>query len=310
MKYCNNCGDKIQDGQKFCGKCGKGVAMYNKTVYDTANKKVKAPKNNNVSQALIIVISTLVFILLICLLLFGVYKLFLSSSNSNFNISSSGSHNSSKSIKENTGPSIDILSDTFSSTFMNQDQKNGFGNVNLGMTKSEIENKFGESEDTINIAGTQAEKYGSIAVKYENDVVDRYFVVPDNVSIYQFEDFHGNSTMKVDDGVIYDDNANNSFTIKVYTNENDEVIGIENINQIDRNITDASESEKVTSENQARSMAVNYLDETYGEYWIHSVDENNGVYRVNYGKGNASHAHDAVYIYQETGTITETNPNE
>ncbi|MDE9439971.1 hypothetical protein EWS82_12810 [Staphylococcus xylosus] len=117
--------------------------------------------------------------------------------------------------------------------------------------------------------------------------------------------------MKADEGgVIYDDNAHNSYTIKVYVNESGKVIGIENVDQIERNDSDTSDNDEVDSKYQAKNLADDYLAKKYEDYWIHSVDEYNGVYRVNYGEGNASHAHDAVYIDQANGKITEADPNE
>ncbi|MFQ3843375.1 hypothetical protein AABD41_01855 [Staphylococcus pseudoxylosus] len=148
------------------------------------------------------------------------------------------------------------------------------------MKKEEVKSKFGSANGEITIAGTTAEKHGNVAVHYDNDKVDRYFVVPSNdISIQQYTSYHGEETMKADEGgLIYDDNPNNAFTIKVYVNKYGNVTGIESVDQDD-------------------------------DYWFHSVDESKGVYRVNYGRGNASHAHDAIYIDQKTGNITENDPN-
>ncbi|MGW7930372.1 zinc-ribbon domain-containing protein [Staphylococcus xylosus] len=312
MKYCNNCGNKLQEGQRFCDKCGRGVNGANNNV------KLQPPRKNNGNKMAIIIITVLVFLILIAGLLFGAYKLFWDNDNSKLNIfNNSHQNDNSKSNSSSTGvsPSIDILTKSFNSSFLNEDNRNGYEGVNIGMSKDEIINKFGSSDGEITIAGATVEKYGNIAVHYDNGVVDRYFVVPSNdISIQQYTSYHGEETMKADEGgLIYDDNPNNAFTIKVYVNEYGNVTGIESVNQIERNDSSHSGDNltdgNITSDSEAEKIGKDYLSEKYDDYWFHSVDEYKGVYRVNYGKGNASHAHDAIYIDQKTGNITENDPN-
>lgn len=312
LKYCNNCGNKLQEGQRFCDKCGRGVNGANNNV------KLQPPRKNNGNKMAIIIITVLVFLILIAGLLFGAYKLFWDNDNSKLNIfNNSHQKGNSKSNSSSTGvsPSIDILTKSFNSSFLNEDNRNGYEDVNIGMSKDEIINKFGSSDGEITIAGAKVEKYGNIAVHYDNGVVDRYFVVPSNdISIQQYTSYHGEETMKADEGgLIYDDNPNNAFTIKVYVNEYGNVTGIESVNQIERNDSSHSGDNltdgNITSDSEAEKIGKDYLSEKYDDYWFHSVDEYKGVYRVNYGKGNASHAHDAIYIDQKTGNITENDPN-
>jgi len=312
LKYCNNCGNKLQEGQRFCDKCGRDVNGANNNV------KLQPPRKNNGNKMAIIIITVLVFLILIAGLLFGAYKLFWDNDNSKLNIfNNSHQNDNSKSNSSSTGvsPSIDILTKSFNSSFLNEDNRNGYEGVNIGMSKDEIINKFGSSDGEITIAGATVEKYGNIAVHYDNGVVDRYFVVPSNdISIQQYTSYHGEETMKADEGgLIYDDNPNNAFTIKVYVNEYGNVTGIESVNQIERNDSSHSGDNltdgNITSDSEAEKIGKDYLSEKYDDYWFHSVDEYKGVYRVNYGKGNASHAHDAIYIDQKTGNITENDPN-
>ena len=312
MKYCNNCGNKLQEEQRFCDKCGRGVNGANNNV------KLQPPRKNNGNKMAIIIITVLVFLILIAGLLFGAYKLFWDNDNSKLNIFNNSHQNgNSKSNSSSTGvsPSIDILTKSFNSSFLNEDNRNGYEDVNIGMSKDEIINKFGSSDGEITIAGAKVEKYGNIAVHYDNGVVDRYFVVPSNdISIQQYTSYHGEETMKADEGgLIYDDNPNNAFTIKVYVNEYGNVTGIESVNQIERNDSSHSGDNltdgNITSDSEAEKIGKDYLSEKYDDYWFHSVDEYKGVYRVNYGEGNASHAHDAIYIDQKTGNITESDPN-
>ncbi|MEB8149558.1 hypothetical protein NGH32_02505 [Staphylococcus xylosus] len=282
------------------------------------NVKLQPPRKNNGNKMAIIIITVLVFLILIAGLLFGAYKLFWDNDNSKLNIYNNSHQNgNSKSNSSSTGvsPSIDILTKSFNSSFLNEDNRNGYEGVNVGMSKDEIINKFGSSDGERTIAGATVEKHGNIAVHYDNGVVDRYFVVPSNdISIQQYTSYHGEETMKADEGgLIYDDNPNNAFTIKVYVNEYGNVTGIESINQIERNDSSHSGDNltdgKITSESEAEKIGKDYLSEKYDDYWFHSVDEYKGIYRVNYGEGNASHAHDAIYINQKTGNITENDPN-
>lgn len=315
LKYCNNCGNKLQEGQRFCDKCGKSVSVDNKVKNN--NNRPQSLKKNNGSKIAIIVITVLVFLLLIAGLLFGVYKLFGDNGNSKLNIFNN-SHQSSNSNSSNTGtsPSIDILTKRFNSDFLNEDNRSGYEGINIGMKKEEVKSKFGSANGEITIAGTTAEKHGNVAVHYDNDKVDRYFVVPSNdISIQQYTSYHGEETMKADEGgLIYDDNPNNAFTIKVYVNKYSNVTGIESVDQIERNDSsysgDRLTDENITSDSEAEKRGKDYLYKKYDDdYWFHSVDESKGVYRVNYGRGNASHAHDAIYIDQKTGNITENDPN-
>ncbi|WP_029377361.1 hypothetical protein [Staphylococcus xylosus] len=282
------------------------------------NVKLQPPRKNNGNKMAIIIITVLVFLILIAGLLFGAYKLFWDNDNSKLNIYNNSHQNgNSKSNSSSTGvsPSIDILTKSFNSSFLNEDNRNGYEGVNVGMSKDEIINKFGSPDGERTIAGATVEKHGNIAVHYDNGVVDRYFVVPSNdISIQQYTSYHGEETMKADEGgLIYDDNPNNAFTIKVYVNEYGNVTGIESINQIERNDSSHSGDNltdgKITSESEAEKIGKDYLSEKYDDYWFHSVDEYKGIYRVNYGEGNASHAHDAIYIDQKTGNITENDPN-
>lgn len=320
MKYCNNCGNKLQDNQKFCDKCGKSVSYNN--LNSSYNSGTPQPPKKNGGKIVMIIITIIVFLLLLAGLLFGAYKLFWendTSSNGTNNSSINGNDTQGDDSQNNEdvdgAPTIDVLTDTFNTTFMNQDNRSGYGFIRIGMNKDEVENKFGQPNDSVIIAGTSASQYGSIAVHYNHDIVERYFIVPSNdITVYQFINQHGDPTMKADEGgIVYDDNADNDFTVKVFVDENSKVEGIESVEQIER--TDSSDesdsNEIITSKSKAEKIGKDYLFEKYDDdYWFHSVDEYNGIYRVNYGEGDASHAHDAIYIDQETGNITESDPNE
>lgn len=319
MKYCNNCGNRLQDGQMFCGNCGNKIVNGNQSesnVRYTNNNQLKPP-NKNGGKIAMIIITILVFLLLVAGLLFGAYMYFIDNGDSSSNDTNSSTQKSETSDSNNSGesPSIDIMSGSFNANFMNQDNRDGFEGVALGMSKSDIENKFGESESSVNIAGSSAEKHGNIAVHYDNDTVDRYFVIPDDVNYKQFTSYHGEETTKADEGgLIYDDNPDNNYSIKVYTDEYGDVTGLENVDQIQRNDSDSSEqenfSEGVSSKSEAEDAAINALAFADVDIWVHSVTDEVNEYRVNYGKENEDRAHRYVLVNKETGMTTGDTTGE
>ncbi|UXR86844.1 zinc-ribbon domain-containing protein [Staphylococcus felis] len=231
MKYCSQCGHPLRENQNFCHQCGQRVRQPNYQLSNMSRAEQyhqKVVVKENKSKLPLILLGLCTFIVLILGLLFGVYQLL---DKNGMYITKQKATTSSYET-----PTINVLSVQFSAQFMHQDRRNGYDGIRLGMSRNQIESNYGEPEETLHIAGVSAEKYGDIAVNYENDSVHRYFVVPENISVYQFMDYHGTPTMKADEGgIIYDDNSHNDFTIKVYVNEKGQVIGIENVNQIDRN---------------------------------------------------------------------------
>ena len=320
MKYCNNCGKPLEDNQRFCDRCGQRVDYTN---YDSNSHSTES-RSSGVGKIILIIIAILIFLSLIVGLLFGAYKLFLEDKINSFNDSNNSSQSSSSSNGENDkssnlAPSIDILTTNFNSSFMNADNRQGYESASIGMTREDVDNQLGASDGNVTIDGVSAEKHGNLAVHYDNNTVNRYFVVPnDTISIQQFINQHGKPTIEADNGtIVYDDNTDNAFTIEVYSDGNGNVSGIENVDAIERDdlnsssSDDSSSGKKVTSEAEAEKIGKHYLDDLYGDdYWYHSVDKWKGVYRVNYGQGAATHAHSAIYIDEDTGKISEENPNE
>lgn len=316
MKYCNNCGNKLEDGQRFCDKCGKGVG------YSNINTKSPTPKNNGGKIAMI-VITVLVFLLLVAGLIFGAYKLFWDNGNSNNNsgIQNKSSQNngaSDESYEGNEGgsdsgdtPSIDVLTDTFNTNFMNQDHRQNFGFARLGMRKDEIEEKFNNTGEKVTIDGTAAVKYGNIAINYVDGNVSRIFVAPDDVTIDEYIEFHGEPTESTKDGVtIYDDNKDNQYSIKVYSDGNGKVKGIENVEALDGNtdeVSNESEEESVNTEDEAKGKATYYLQDKYEadrSYDIGNVIEVDDGYRVNYFLSSPE-SRGALLVDKQTGEISE-----
>lgn len=321
LKYCNNCGNKLHENQKYCSKCGKST--------ESANSE----NNNNGRKVIMMVLIILVFLILIAGLIFGGYKLFLQNDNSNLSHESSSksyinkiennrakNDENEKQIGEDSLPSIDVLTESFSTDFMNEDHREGFASISLGMSKAQVKSKFGEPNETVTVAGMSAERYGSIAVHYDNETVDRYFIVPEtDTTVYQFTSQHGEPTMKADEGgIVYDDNPHNSFSIKVYVDESGKVTGIENVEAVPRSDVGSSDdsddnedsSEKIANKSDAESAAIRVLGFSDVDIWVHSVTDEGEEFRVNYGKENEDRAHRYVLINKETGMATGDTTGE
>lgn len=135
---------------------------------------------------------------------------------------------------EGDPPSIDVQTTQFSQGFMNADVRSGFYGVGIGLSRDAIEKKFGKSDGRIEAGQSHAEKYGNVAVKYNSkDKAEHIYVAPTNVTVEAFKSVHGTPTIENSDGLVYDDNPNNSFSILI-TTKNGKITAIENADQIQR----------------------------------------------------------------------------
>ena len=152
------------------------------------------------------------------------YQTFNESSISNFQ---DGNSNSQKN-------KINILSSDFNEQFMKKDNTSGFNGFNLGMSKNEVEKKFGEAQAVINLDIGEVYKYDNIGVYYGIDnTISTVYVLPTSLTVEDFVEFHGEPKFETEDQLIYDDNPNNGFSIIVNT-RNGMVDSIENTYQIKR----------------------------------------------------------------------------
>lgn len=296
MKFCSNCGNKLEENQSFCNQCGKQVngdtsegtecssnsndnsstnskssinPNYSSTTSSESNNNSNYDasinseyskslnyntnsysKNNNSNyrtsnytqrnndylysskkkkkSATVIILSIVAVLLLLGALIVAGYFLF---KNLNININTG---DSSESNANNQRISINVLSDQFSSDFMKSDNTDGYDGFNIGMSKDDIKEEFGEPESVDSMDFGDVEKYGDIGVTYDSDdTVSSVYVLPQDVSVSAFKQFHGEPTMESDDQLIYDDNSDNGFTIFVNVKDG-EVQSIENGYQIDR----------------------------------------------------------------------------
>lgn len=215
-----------------------------------------------------------------------------------------------------TTSSIDVLSDQFSNDFMKSDVRNHFYGLSKGMSKNQIEEKFGKSEGNIPAGQSNAEKYGNLAVRYNsNNIADHIFIAPDNVSVEDFEAFHGPPNIDNNQGLVYDGNPNNNFSILV-TTQNGMVTAIENADQINRSVESIDDephssgastdnnTNPVDSKEEAMDIAQEALDKEGEGGWVHSALDDGNKWRVNVGRDStASHAHDVINVYKHNGIV-------
>ncbi|OEL08487.1 zinc-ribbon domain-containing protein [Staphylococcus equorum] len=269
MRYCPNCGNKIDDKQIFCNKCGTKLDANNKGNNDESlntstqkngyeSSKTKQNKRSK-GKIWIIVSSVLAVIILVLVLLFTgyfFYKNVISNNDANNTFQSTESKS-----QNNEEVDIKVLSSEFSEDFMNEDNTGGYEGFNLGMSKEDIQQKFGKPSSSTSMDVGNVEKYGNIGIYYGiDDTISSVYVLPEDVSIVDFKHFHGEPTVETDSQLVYDDNSDNSFTIFVNI-EDDKVQSIENTFQIDDEALNNMESITTTSNDVSPTFAheaVNY----------------------------------------------------
>ncbi|MCD8915463.1 zinc ribbon domain-containing protein [Staphylococcus simulans] len=251
MKFCPNCGEKLNDNQVFCNNCGTKVG--NKPIGQPTKQHInRQVKNSSHSKSKIpmIIISAIIVIILIASICFAFYYL----KNNNDHSNQGGNH----------ANKVDVLSTDFSRNFMNQENTGGYKGFNLGMTPNEIENRFGKEDKTITLDIGDVHQYGNMGVYFgSNDTVSSVYVIPNNVTVDEFKDFHGEPTVQSDEQMIYDDNPDNDFSIFISHN-NGKIISIENTFQIDQlslnNFESISENSKDDVDSTFSLDAINYAN--------------------------------------------------
>lgn len=128
MKYCTNCGHKINNNQSFCNNCGTKLHDYQSNQQSNHNKNAKVRgvndrytyyyrdnnqhKRSGFGKVLIAILAVVILGLLIYGLYFA-YHQFISHNNSN------GTTQSSNTSDDNAhGVQIDIFSDTFDQSYI------------------------------------------------------------------------------------------------------------------------------------------------------------------------------------------------
>ena len=226
MKYCAKCGNKLSINQKFCNKCGHKIDDFN-TKYHLNNQYQNENNHKKTNHNIWLLLGIILGIILLGALFFAGIKLYQTFNESSISDFQDGNSNSQKN-------KINILSSDFNEQFMKKDNTFGFNGFNLGMSKNEVEKKFGEAQAVINLDIGEVYKYDNIGVYYGIDnTISTVYVLPTSLTVEDFVEFHGEPKFETEDQLIYDDNPNNGFSIIVNT-RNGMVDSIENTYQIKR----------------------------------------------------------------------------
>ncbi|SCT12314.1 zinc-ribbon domain-containing protein [Staphylococcus caeli] len=239
MKYCPNCGNKVENNQSFCNKCGEKLVNVDRKInhnkYYNSQLKNKNSRNEHRnrsnSKLWMIIISIVVFIIIVLALSVGGYYLYKNVVLGNGTINIFQKDNRANQDQQQSV--INVLSDEFSENFMNEDNTGGYEGFNIGMSKDDIKEKFGEPNDIVYMGIGEVEKYHNIGIYYGIDgTVSSVYVLPEGVSVSEFKQFHGDPTVETENQLVYDDNPDNGFTILINI-ANGEIQSIENRYQVD-----------------------------------------------------------------------------
>lgn len=237
MKYCTNCGKKLEPDELFCTNCGTKVPQKDRRDAAQSKPTNHTPRTQSSKKKLpkgwIIVISFIILALVAALIFAISHFMSIREDNNKKAAQNDTTQEQAKTSKQETETvEVEVNSDDFSANFMNADNTAGYKGFYIGDTKKTIEEKYGKSEENMDINGNETYKYGNIAVSYDNDnKIDHVFVVPTDVTTREFTDFHNVPDEKRGDTWYYDKNKDNDYTIKVYTN-GQYIVAIENIDQI------------------------------------------------------------------------------
>lgn len=319
MKYCANCGYKINNNQSFCNNCGAKLHDFQSNQQSNHNKidKVRGVNNrytyryrdnsqhkrSGFGKVLIAILAVVILGLLVSGLYFA-YHQFKSHNSSNGTTQSQSSNTSDDNAH---GAQIDIFSDTFDQSYIKAPSKDGYAEIYNGMSRSDVETKYGKSNGTIYLQGSTYEKYGDLAVMYdEYDDVSQVIVTPSNITEDDYIEHYGEPDDREGNIFIYDAYKDNDFSVLV-TIKDGMVLAIENVDQLPSNSSDDSDSNEVSSKSEARAIANDVLDSSD---WIHSVDEGEFSYRVNYGRENEDRAHRAIIVEKNDSSTSEWDGDE
>lgn len=133
--------------------------------------------------------------------------------------------------KNSNSPKINIFSSDFDIGYMKSASTNGYHGVYKGMTRQEVEDKYGKSDGKVESLKWKYEKYGDLAVAYEDNEVIQVGVAPKNLTEDKFISTYHEPDNKNSDQPIYDNNKDNGFSVLVNV-KNGNFTVIENVNQI------------------------------------------------------------------------------
>lgn len=242
MKYCPNCGNQLKEGQSFCNKCGTHIKQSNQNHSPQSNGnhrnyQLYQQKEEKKPTGWIVLLS-IVFVLLIAAVLYGGYYAYNhyvknddTEAESTQTTQTDSNDSQSKSDSTSKGPRIDIFSSDFDKNYMKSASTRGYHGIYKGMTRKEVEDKFGKSNGNVEGSNYNYETYGNLAVAYENDEVVQVGIAPSNVSEDQFIQTYNEPDERKTNQLIYDSNKDNDFSVLVNTKDG-KVSVIENVDQI------------------------------------------------------------------------------
>lgn len=246
-------------------------------------------------------------VVILGLLVYGLYFAYQQFKSHNSSNGTTQSQSSNTSDDNAHGAQIDIFSDTFDQSYIKAPSKDGYAEIYNCMSRSGVETKYGKSNGTIYLQGSTYEKYGDLAVMYdEYDDVSQVIVTPSNITEDDYIEHYGEPDDREGNIFIYDAYKDNDFSVLV-TIKGGMVLAIENVDQLPSNSSDDSDSNEVSSKSEARGIANDVLDSSD---WIHSVDEGEFSYRVNYGRENEDRAHRAIIVEKNDGSTSEWDGDE
>ncbi|MCD8889593.1 hypothetical protein K2V59_08575 [Staphylococcus arlettae] len=185
-------------------------------------------QGKNKTKIILITLAIIIFTLLVCGIFYGAYYFI----KENVNFSAPNTASEQKEGKRDK-PKVDVLSSQFSNDFMHADRRDGYANITKGIKRDSLENELGSPDDKIKVDDVRVWVYGNVGVNFKDDEVNRVFIVPQKITVQEFQNYHGSATIHQADGaLIYDDNTSNSYTIKVYADKEGKIEGIENIDQL------------------------------------------------------------------------------
>lgn len=240
--YCSNCGNQLKEGQSFCNKCGTHIKQSNQhrpSHYHQHHSSYNVQHSSHGKKPTgLIVLLSIIFIGLIAAMLYGAYYAYehyiKDDDKTSESVQTSPSKtNDSKSQKVSTskGPHIDVFSTEFDKGYMKSASTSGYQGIYKGMTRKEVEEKLGKSDGNVDSSNYTYEKYGNLAVAYENDEVAHIGVAPSNISEDQFIQKYNEPDDRKPNQLIYDSNKDNDFSVLVNV-KNGKISVIENVDQL------------------------------------------------------------------------------
>lgn len=258
MKFCPQCGNQLKEGQHFCSKCGNDLQAFEDYRNDERYNYYQTQKPKRKVWPFVLV--AIVVIGLIVASCFTYYHFFIKQSEHVQNKPTTTQHvnkdddnhtkehkisndpkkaekqrkdDNEEKDKQSNLPKIDVLSDDFLQTYMQKNNLDGYMGIKTGMTKDEVEKRYGKGTPLPHIDGFHNDyiKYGNIAITYDPHTqiktVAMVAVAPDNVSEHEFISKYNNyDKHSLSGSYIYNNVKDNGFEI-IVTPVNGKVVLIE-----------------------------------------------------------------------------------